>query len=81
MAAKTFLGMAKYRIRFNKSRGEPGRGTMEHVWRVFHENTEWLARHVIIQVPSRSEQEGPDWNIVCEGKLSFFEDTDTILID
>lgn len=70
----------KYRIRFNKSRGQPGRGTMEHVWRVFQDDTEWLARHVIIQVPSRSEQEGPDWNIVCKGHLTFFEDTDTVLI-
>tara|TARA_R100000406_G_scaffold57773_1_gene39860 strand:+ start:862 stop:1089 length:228 start_codon:yes stop_codon:yes gene_type:complete len=67
----------KYRIRFNKSRGLEGRGTKEHVWRVFEGNTEWLARHVIIEVPSRSEQEGPDWNIVCEGQMLFFEDTDT----
>ena len=67
----------KYRIRFNKSRGLEGRGTKEHVWRVFEGNTEWLARHVIIEVPSRSEQEGLDWNIVCEGRMLFFEDTDT----
>ena len=67
----------KYRIRFNKSRGLEGRGTKEHVWREFEGNTEWLARHVIIEVPSRSEQEGPDWNIVCEGQMLFFEDTDT----
>ncbi len=67
----------KYRIRFNKSRGLEGRGTKEHVWRVFEGNTEWLARHVIIEVPSRSEQEGPDWNMVCEGQMLFFEDTDT----
>ena len=54
--------MLKYRIRFNKARGQPGRGTQEHVWRVLQGNTEWLARHVIIEVPSRSEQEGQDWN-------------------
>jgi len=47
----------KYRIRFNQSRGREGRGTEEHVWRVLQGNTEWLARHVIIEVPSRSEQE------------------------
>ena len=69
--------MLKYRIRFNKSRGREGRGTEEHVWRVLQGNTEWLARHVIIEVPSRSEREGLDWNIVCEGKLLFFKDTDT----
>ena len=72
--------MLKYRIRFNKSRGQPGRGTEEHVWRVLQGNTEWLARHVIIEVPSRSEQEGPDWNMVCEGNMLFFEDTDTVVI-
>ena len=70
----------KYRIRFNKSRGQPGRGTEEHVWRVLQGNTEWLARHVIIEVPSRSEQEGSDWNIVCEGNMLFFKDTDTVII-
>ncbi len=67
----------KYRIRFNKSRGLEGRGTKEHVWRVFQGNTEWLARHVKFDVTSWSEQEGPDWNIVCEGKMIFFNDTDT----
>jgi len=70
----------KYRIRFNKSRGMEGRGTQEHVWRVLQNDTEWLARHVIIEVPSRSEQEGSDWNIVCEGKMLFFSDTDTVVI-
>ena len=70
----------KYRIRFNKSRGQPGRGTVEHVWRVLQGDTEWLAKHVIIEVPSRSEQEGPDWNIVCEGAVLFFEDADIVVI-
>ena len=70
----------KYRIRFNKSRGQVGRGTEDHVWRVLQGNTEWLARHVIIEVPSRSEQEGLDWNIVCEGRMIFFKDTDTVVI-
>ena len=72
--------MFKYRIRFHKARGQPGRGTHEHVWRVFQEKEEWLARHVILKVPSRSEQEGPDWNIVCYGTMLFFEDTDTVVI-
>ena len=25
----------KYSIRFNKTRGQEGRGTVDHVWRVF----------------------------------------------
>ena len=70
----------KYRIRFNKARGQPGRGTGDQVWRVFQGNTEWLAKNVILKVSSHSEPEGPDWNIVCEGEMSFYEDTDTALI-
>lgn len=73
--------MPKYRVRFNKSRGQPGRGTKDHVWRVLQGNDEWLAKQIIIQVPSRGEQEGQDWNIVCEGALLFFADTGTVVIE
>ena len=72
--------MNKYLIRFNKSRGQPGRGTEEHVWRVFENGTERLAKHVRIQVPSWSESDGPDWNIACQGNMLFFNDTDTAVI-
>lgn len=72
----------KVRIRFNKTRGQPGRGTMDHVWRVFAGNTEYLAKNVVINVPSRSEQEccSEDWNIVCEGNLQIDRQTATITI-
>jgi hypothetical protein len=72
----------KFRIRFNKSRGQPGRGTEEHVWRVFAEKKEYLAKHVEIDVPSRSEKEerSEDWNIVCEGAMVIDRDTSTIKI-
>jgi len=53
---------------------------MEHVWRVFENNTEYLARHVKIEVPSWGKQTGPDWNIACTGTMTFFTDTDTIVI-
>ncbi|NBU52666.1 MAG: hypothetical protein EBS24_08605 [Chitinophagia bacterium] len=73
--------MNKYHIRFNKSRGQPGRGTIDHVWRVFENNeTEYLARHVSINVPSWSEQTGPDWNITCIGFLTFYAGSDTVVI-
>jgi hypothetical protein len=72
--------MNKYLIRFNKNRGQPGRGSEEHVWRVFENGQEYLARHVQIQVPSWSEADGPDWNIACVGKMLFFNDTDTAVI-
>jgi len=69
--------MNKYLIRFNKSKGQPGRGSDEHVWRVFENGREVLAKHVRIQVPSWSEADGPDWNMECTGMMLFFEDTDT----
>ena len=72
--------MNKYLIRFNKSRGQPGRGSEEHVWRVFENGREVLAKHVRIQVPSWSEADGPDWNIACTGIMFFFKDTDTAVI-
>lgn len=67
-------------IRFNKSAGQPGRGSHEHVWRVFEDGKEHLARHVRILVPSWSEQSGPDWNIACKGCMTFYHDTDTVVI-
>lgn len=73
----------KYRVRFNKSRGQPGRGSLEHVWRVFDETgKEWLCKHVQLLAPSRSEQEAnsEDWNMVCEGNMLIDRDTSTIKI-
>ena len=72
--------MNKYLIRFNKSRGQPGRGSEEHVWRVFENDIEHLAKHVRIQVPAWSESSGPDWNIACKGHMLFFIDSETIVI-
>ena len=72
----------KYRIRFNKSRGQEGRGTLDHVWRVFEGDKEYLFKHLDIQVPVKSEKESltDDWNIVCEGALSIDRDTSTAII-
>lgn len=70
-----------YKIRFNKSRGNPGRGSIEHVWRVFENETEYLARNVRINVNSWSETDGTDWNISCKGNMTWFSDTDTAVIN
>jgi hypothetical protein len=71
----------KYSIRFNKSRGMPGRGTVDHVWRVFEDGKkEYLFKHVKIDVPSMSEQDGPDWNIICFGVLDIDRETSTAII-
>ena len=73
----------KIRIRFNKSRGQEGRGTKEHVWRVFVDKKEYLAKHVIINIQSHSEKEidSEDWNIVCDGEITIDKSTSTIVIN
>jgi len=74
--------MNKYRIRFNKSRGSPGRGTMDHVWRVFEGEREYLFKQLDIHVPVKSEKEAndEDYNIVCFGVLDIDKDTSTAII-
>ena len=74
--------MSKYCIRFNKSRGQPGRGSEDHVWRVFCEEQEYLIKDLLIQVPSWSEKsDGPDWNICCRGILRINNDIGIISTD
>ena len=70
----------KYLIRFNKTRGQPNRGTVDHVWRVFEGSKEYLVKHVEINVPSYSERTGEDWNIACEGTLTLDRETSTAII-
>lgn len=55
--------MNKYLIRFNKSRGQPNRGTADHAWRVFENGKEFLCKHVVINVSSKSERTNEDWNL------------------
>lgn len=73
----------KIKIRFNKSRGQPGRGSMDHVWRVFAGKKEYVAKNVIINVPSRGEKEccSDDWNIVCSGVLQIDRETATVIVN
>ena len=73
--------MNKYLIRFNKSRGMPGRGTVDHVWRVFENGKEYLCKNVKINVHSYSEQSGNDWNIACEGYMEIDKETSSIIIN
>ena len=62
--------MNKYLIRFNKTRGQAGRGSMDHVWRVFENGKEFLCKQIILNVPSKGEKTGEDWNIACEGFMT-----------
>lgn len=61
--------MNKYRIRFNKGRGQPGRGTADHVWRVFENDQEYIVKNITLNVQASGEKEpaSDDWNIVCYG--------------
>ena len=75
--------MNKYRIRFNKSRGQDGRGTLDHVWRVFEGDKEYLVKHFKINVPTFSEMDasGMDWNLCCVGTLTLDKKTSTAIIN
>lgn len=77
--------MTRILIRFNKTRGQPGRGTVDHVWRVFNEDEEYLVKHVSINVPSfdaktTDNQGNDDWNICCYGELCFNKENSTAII-
>lgn len=72
--------MNKFLIRFNKTRGQPGRGSNDHVWRVFENDKEYLFKHVRINVPSWDEQTGDDWSIACVGNLEIDRCTSTAVI-
>lgn len=75
--------MNKYRIRFNKSRGQPGRGSADHVWRVFDGDKEYLVKNFKLNVHSESEKEAnsEDWNVVCYGFLTLDRETSTAIIN
>jgi hypothetical protein len=75
--------MNKYRIRFNKSRGLEGRGTKDHVWRVFEGDKEYLFKNFKLNVLSQSEKEtqSEDWNVVCYGVMSIDKKTSTATIN
>lgn len=75
--------MNKYCIRFNKTRGMPGRGTVEHVWRVFENDKEYLFKNFKLNVPSYSEMDlnGQDWNLCCHGIMTIDRETSTAVIN
>ena len=73
--------MSEFMIRFNKSRGQEGRGTLDHVWRVFEDGKEYLVKNVQINVPSRGAKTGEDWSMCCSGTLTLDRDTSTAIIN
>lgn len=75
--------MNTYHIRFNKNRGQAGRGTVDHVWRVFENDKEFLFKNLDITAPVKSEKDanGVDYNIVCQGRMTIDRDTSTAVIN
>ena len=75
--------MNKYAIRFNKSKGMPGRGTEDHAWRVFENNKEYLFKNFKLNVQSYSEKSrnSDDWNVVCYGIMTIDRETSTAIIN
>ena len=73
--------MAHFQIRYNQTRGQPGRGTIDHVWRVFEDGKEYLTKNVEINVPSRGAKTGGDYSMICEGTLSLDRETSTAIIN
>jgi hypothetical protein len=72
--------MAHFKIRFNTTRGLENRGSVDHVWRVFEDDKEYLVKHVIINVPSYGSKTGQDWSICCYGELTLDRKTSTATI-
>jgi hypothetical protein len=75
--------MPKFRIRYNKTAGQPGRGTVDHKWRVFDETgKEWLCKNVRIQTVAWTaiDDNGVDWNFEVEGTMIKEKSTSTIVI-
>lgn len=75
--------MSHIAIRFNKTRGQPGRGTFDHRWRLFMDGQEYIFKHVKLNVPSASEKDphSDDWNIAADGVLSIERETSTAVIN
>jgi len=73
--------MALFHVRYNQTRGQPGRGTVDHVWRVFEDGKEYLTKNVEINVPCRGTKTGADYSMVCEGTLRLDRETSTAIIN
>jgi len=75
--------MNTYHIRFNKNRGQQGRGTIDHVWRVFENDKEFLFKNLDITAPVKSEKaaNGIDYNITCQGYMTIDRENSTAIIN
>jgi hypothetical protein len=55
---------------------------MEHTWRVFEGDKEYLVKNFKLNVESFSEKEenSEDWNVCCYGTLELDRETSTAII-
>jgi hypothetical protein len=78
--------MNTYHIRFNKSRGQPGRGSIDHVWRVFENGKEYIFKHfrieglVVTDSVTGNGTGNDDWNMTCQGYMTVDKETSTAII-
>jgi len=73
--------LSSFEIRYNKTKGLPNRGTVDHVWRVFEDGKEYLCKNIVINVPSYGAPTGEDHSICCIGVSSIDRETSTITIN
>ena len=77
--------MNTYHIRFNKSRGQTGRGSKDHVCRVFENGKDYLFNHfrivgLIVTDSVTGNGTNDDWNMSCEGYMTIDHETSTAVI-
>lgn len=78
--------MNTYMIRFNKTRGQAGRGSLEHVWRVFENDREYLFKHfnisgvVVHDAVTANGMGSDDWNMTCQGYMTIDHASSTAYI-
>ena len=72
--------MAHVSIRYNKLKRHLPNETPDHVWRVFVDGQEKLCKHFRLEVVAYSERIGDDWNVACDGFVTFDRETSTVVI-
>ena len=73
--------MNQYIIRINKSRGQPGRGTTNHIWRVFENGNEFLFKNLVVNSKLTDYTDGMDYSMLCNGIMDINRDNSTCTIN
>ena len=75
--------MNEYYVKINKTRGQPKRGSKDHVWSVFENGKEYICKHIQLNVPSLGEldESDSDFKIICRGFMAIDKETSTATIN